>query len=311
MEIDLNFLHEKENSMLDHRPILTEKPVGIAINKDKCQDCNRCLDACPLTQCLGFKTLEEQALRQLCIQCGTCMAICPRQAISIDGLVAPSPIAPLPSSHEVLNLIKQRRSVRAFTSQPVEPEAWEKLLEAVKYSPTGHHVQQIDIMIIQSREVLSKLVQVGMELFKMLSGRINKPVFSSFYKRMLGEHTYSVFSKSSRFYDQQVEMIAQGEDPVLFNAPAIMLFLGPKSELMAKTEADLAAQTVALYAPTLGLATCYSGIVSASFSGMYPAIKKVVKLPAGYVVQNALIVGHPKYKITSIPYRRDRNIYYV
>jgi nitroreductase/Pyruvate/2-oxoacid:ferredoxin oxidoreductase delta subunit len=297
--------------MLDNRSTLTEESVEIMIDKDKCQDCNRCLDACPLTQCLGFKSLEEQALRSLCIRCGTCMAICPRQAISIDGLVEPSPVAPLPSSHEMLNLIKQRRSVRAFTSQPVKPEDWEKLIEAVKYSPTGHHVQHIDIMIIQSREVLGKLVQVGMELFKMLSGRINKPVFSSFYKRMLGEHTFSVFSKSSLFYDQQVEMVAQGEDPVLFNAPAIMLFLGPKSELMAKTEADLAAQTVALYAPTLGLATCYSGIVSASFSGMYPAIKKIVMMPDGYVVHNALIVGHPKYKMASVPFRKDRNIYYV
>jgi nitroreductase/NAD-dependent dihydropyrimidine dehydrogenase PreA subunit len=297
--------------MLDNHSLLTGEPVKIMVNKDKCHECNQCLDACPLTRCLGFKTLEEQALRYLCIQCGACMATCSYEAISIDGLAAMPPIASIPSGDEMLNLIKQRRSIRAFKDRPVKPEDWGKLIEAVKYSPTGHHVQQIDIMIIQSPEVLGKLAQIGMELFKMLSWRINKPIFSSIYKKMLGEHTFSVFSKAALFYKQQVEMVAQGDDPVLFNAPAIMLFLGSKSELMAKTEADLAAQTVALYAPTLGLATCYSGIVSASFSGMYPAIKNVVKIPEGQVVHNALIVGYPKHKSSSIPYRKDRNIYYV
>lgn len=297
--------------MLNDHPISTGQPVTILLDKEKCHDCNLCLEACPLTQCLGFKTLEEPALRSMCIRCCACMAICPHEAITIDGMVASSRVAPIPSNGEMLNLVKQRRSARAFKAQPVKPEDWEQLLEAVQYSPTGHNVQCIDIMIIQSPEVLSKLAQAGMELFRTLSQRIDKPLLSSVYKKMLGPHTYSFFSRASRFYDQQVELVAQGEDPVLFNAPAIMLFLGPKAELMAKTEADLAAQTVALCAPTLGLATCYSGIVSASFSGMYPGIKKIVTIPPGYMVHNALIVGYPKYHASYIPTRKARNVYYV
>ena len=297
--------------MLNNAAISTGDMVNIAISKEKCRKCNQCLDACPLTQCLGFKTLEDTGLRSMCIRCGSCMAICSHEAISVEGLAAASPVAPIPSSDEMLNLIRQRRSIRAFKSQPINPDDWRKLLEAVKYAPTGHNVQWIDIMIIQSPEVLGKLAQAGMEMFRELSQRVNKPILSSIYKRMLGPHTYSVFSKSSYFYQQQVEMVIQGKDPVLFNAPAIMLFLGSKTELMAKTEADLAAQSVALYAPTLGLATCYSGIVSASFSGMYPGIKKIVEIPDGYTVHNALIVGYPKYTLPYVPYRKERNVYYV
>lgn len=297
--------------MLDNHASLKEQPVKITINEEKCHHCNRCLDACPITQCFGFKSLEEQGLRDLCMQCGACVAICPHEAIVIEGLLAASPVASIPSDDEMLNLIRQRRSVRAFDGQPVKPEEWEKLIEAVKYSPTGHNVQYIDVVIIQSPEVLSKFVHVGMELSRTLSERINKLIWSGIYTKMLGKHTFSMFSKTALFYPQQVEMIAQGEDPILFNAPAIMLFIGPKTEFMAKTEADLAAQTVALYAPALGLATCYSGIVSASFSGMYPSIKKIVKIPSGYAVYNALIVGHPQHECSFVPYRKDRNVYYV
>ena len=80
---------------------------------------------------------------------------------------------------------------------------------------------------------------------------------------------------------------------------------------MSKNDSDLAAQTTALLAPALGLGTCYSGIVTAAFNGVYPAIKKVVPIPEGYSVFNALIVGYPKHRFPYISPRKSRNITYI
>jgi len=291
-------------------PITRGMAVQIRIDKSRCTDCKSCLDACPLIRCIGFETLEDRRLRYLCAECGGCMAICPEQAISVGQLTS-TPARPLPGAEQMLSAIKNRRSVRAFTERPVSEESWNTLADAVGYSPTGHHYQSIDLVIVRSREVLSKLSQIGMEMFEKLSRRINRPILSAVYRKMMGPHAYSVFSKSALLYAQQKRLLEKGEDPVLFHAPGLMLFIGPKAEMMSKTEADLAAQTTALLAPALGLGTCYSGIVTACFAGLYPGIGRLIPIPRGYAVHNALLVGYPRRTYVSVPNRKKRNVTYL
>jgi nitroreductase/Pyruvate/2-oxoacid:ferredoxin oxidoreductase delta subunit len=293
------------------KKIMKGNPVSISIDKDKCVNCEQCLNACPLIRCGGFEDLEGEYVRRLCIECRACAASCPEKAITVGESQSLKPVSSIPSDEEMLELIKSRRSIRAFQDEPVKQELLERLAEAVNYSPTGHHSQYIHIMFIRSPAVLKKISGAGMELFKAMAARFNRFPFSAIYKKALGEHTYSVFSKMALFYDKQAKLVEKGMDPVLFNAPCIALFLGPKSEYMAKNDADLAAQTVSLLAPTLGLGTCNSGIVSSAFSGLYPPIKKIVKIPDGLKVYNALIIGYPRYRYSFIPPRKSRTVYYV
>ncbi len=291
--------------------ILKGDPVRITIDKEKCIECHRCLDACPIVRVVGFKSIEDELVGYICLQCGGCMAVCPQGAISIGDLPPATPAGEIPPGDRALNLIKVRRSVRAFKEEKVRQEDWDKLLEAVKYSPVGHNAQYVDVMIVESPEVLQEISRIGMDLSKKTAMFINKPVFRRIFKRMLGKHTFSVFSKIALFYDQQKEAFEQGLDPILFNPPALMIFLAPETEQMGRVEANMAAQTVALYAPALGPGTCYSGIVMVLFSSSNAAIKKVVPVPRGYEVYSALIVGYPKHARRFIPYRRDRNVYRI
>jgi nitroreductase len=150
-----------------------------------------------------------------------------------------------------------------------------------------------------------------MGLAKRFAGLLNRPILRPMFKRMMGEHAYLTFSRAGLFYEQQKEMVEKGDDPILFHAPAVMLFIAPKFESMSQTEADLAAQTVALYAPTLGLGTCYSGILMVAFGGLSRSITKLVQLPQGYQVFNTLIVGYPKSRHRYIPFRKARNVHYL
>jgi nitroreductase len=262
-----------------------------------------------MVRVVGFESIEDELAGYLCLQCGGCMAVCPQGAISVGDLPAATPAGEIPSGDQALDLIKARRSVRDFKDQRVKQEDWDRLLEAVRYSPVGHNAQYVDVMIVESPEVLKEISRIGMDLSKKTAMFINKPIFRRIFKRMLGDHAFSVFSKIALFYDQQKEAFDQGRDPILFNAPALMLFIAPETETMGRAEVDMAAQTVALYAPTLGLGTCYSGITMVLFSNSNAAIKKVVEVPTGYKVYSALIVGYPKHARLFVPYRRERNVY--
>lgn len=56
-----------------------------------------------------------------------------------------------------LQLAKQRHSVRQYTSQKVEPEKLEQILEAAHVAPTGANLQHVRLIPVQTPEGLEKL----------------------------------------------------------------------------------------------------------------------------------------------------------
>lgn len=63
--------------------------------------------------------------------------------------------------NEVLRAIKERRSIRAFRSDPIEPEKLEAILEAARWAPSGRNSQPWRLVVVESpekREELGRLV---------------------------------------------------------------------------------------------------------------------------------------------------------
>ncbi len=63
--------------------------------------------------------------------------------------------------NEVLRAIKERRSIRSFKTDPVEPEKIEAILEAARWAPSGKNTQPWRLVVVQSqekREQLGRLV---------------------------------------------------------------------------------------------------------------------------------------------------------
>ena len=59
-----------------------------------------------------------------------------------------------------LDLCKNRYSVRSFSSQAVEAEKLEKILEAGRLSPTAKNCQSQKIFVLQSKDALSRVQSV-------------------------------------------------------------------------------------------------------------------------------------------------------
>lgn len=63
--------------------------------------------------------------------------------------------------NEVLRAIRERRSVRAFRPDPVEPEKVEAILEAARWAPSGRNTQPWRFVLVESaakRAELARLV---------------------------------------------------------------------------------------------------------------------------------------------------------
>ncbi len=59
--------------------------------------------------------------------------------------------------NEVLRAIKERRSIRSFKTDPVEPEMIEAILEAARWAPSGKNTQPWRLVVVESREKREQL----------------------------------------------------------------------------------------------------------------------------------------------------------
>ena len=58
---------------------------------------------------------------------------------------------------ETLEAIRTRRSVRRFSSQPVEPEKLQAVLEAVQQAPSWSNLQCWSLVVVEDQEVRDKI----------------------------------------------------------------------------------------------------------------------------------------------------------
>ena len=60
-------------------------------------------------------------------------------------------------NNEVLQNIRTRRSCRAYTAQPVEPEKLKAILEAGTWAASGHGWQAAKIVVLQDAAEIAEL----------------------------------------------------------------------------------------------------------------------------------------------------------
>jgi nitroreductase len=179
----------------------------------------------------------------------------------------------------VLDIIKSRRSIRAYKSQPVEKEKMDQLLEAAIWAPSSHNSQPWHFTVIKNDGL-------GKEL---------------------NEATKEVLLRSDKEVLQKL-----GKRPDLFyGAPIIVVVSGLKGMRSAIIDCSAAVQNMLLVAEDLGLATCWNGLVTNLFMETpdHPVIN-ALNLPEAYEPFYAVAVGYPERK-QEPPYRKGSPIVYL
>ena len=246
----------------------------IIIDNDKCIGCGLCVNDCPNGH-LYLENKKAKATETGCIECGHCFAICPMNAVKIDGYdCADEPVTPMSEfdSDKLLSAMKSRRSIRHFTAQPVEDEKLQKILEAGRYSPTGSNAQNVAFTILGSKQ--SEAEALCVKLFRK-GKKLGSP-FVDFLKRI------------------------EISDDFFFKGALTVIVVSGKSDI----NAGLASSYMELMAYNLGLGVLYSGffVICTKLSGR---LKKMLQLPKGHKVVSCLVIGCPDVKYQRIAPRKE------
>ena len=91
-------------------------------------------------------------------------------------------------------------------------------------------------------------------------------------------------------------------DRILRKAPHIIVAHAPADLAASPVSTMLSLEYVELYAPALGLGTCWAGFAQACHRE-FPAFSQFLKIPARRTITGILMVGYPKYKYHRLPAR--------
>ena len=158
----------------------------------------------------------------------------------------------------VLEAIRERRSVRRFTEDPVSSEDLAKVLEAARWAPSWVNVQPWKIVVVKEAGTKEALAEALLPKNPAAKGILQAPVVLV----LIGER-----GKSGLYGDS---FSTDKGDWYMFD-------LG------------IAAQNIALAAHALGLGTVHVGALDHKKAGT------ILEVPEGFEVVEILPLGHPTF----------------
>jgi nitroreductase/NAD-dependent dihydropyrimidine dehydrogenase PreA subunit len=271
----------------------------LKIDLSTCTKCGNCVRVCP-----GYViTLEENGAvdkyPENCIDCGHCVATCPVNAIE-HGRMDPADFPAIENpgiTFDAFNhLARNRRSTRRYKKEPVKVADIGKILESVRYAPTGQNAQELEYLVINDPDRITLIREAMAKQFKMLHSLV-KGLYG-FVVLALGKKE-AARSRSSLaiVMKRWAEGKDAGEDPFLRTAPTLLIIHSKQKTFMAQTDAGIAGYHVMLACEALGIGTVWNGFHQ-TFCGLQGSMRKVSLVPKGHKVLASICMGYPaiKYK---------------
>lgn len=262
----------------------------LTVDAEKCMICGVCEEVCPANYILMNDEGPQEAEGGRCIACGHCVAACPSEALdnSLTPLAAQTPVRKdlQWDAEGARQFLRSRRSVRVYRQEPVKREELTELLDVARYAPTASNTQGITFQVISGPERLNRIWQAVIAWME--------------------EQVEASGGRGFSYLKLHIAAARRGKDTILRGAPHLILALAPAkmTQHTGRSNAEFVLAYAELYAPSLGLGTCWGGFVQhCAFSGYEPLLREL-EVPEGRNLAGAIMAGYPKYRYSRLV---DRN----
>ncbi len=286
----------------------------IGIDQYKCIKCLNCINHCP-AGCYsnstdiktGIKTIEFQDVNGWCILCGHCISICPVNAIKYENPESPIEFenvyrpSLIVNYEKLVKIIRARRSIRHFKNKQVSNKDIEAILEAMRYAPTSHNMQQVYYIVITEPEKIEMLKREAIRLIKFYRKIIK---YSFLFKLFLPKNIKEILLDPSikAGMDDMIKKFEEGEDVIFHSAPAIIITYAPNMGPTTCLDSAIALTHGMLAAQACNLGTCWIGFSHEALR-KYKDNNKWLNIPKNMEVTGVLILGHPEGQYLRVPPR--------
>jgi nitroreductase len=186
---------------------------------------------------------------------------------------------------DFFDVLKTRRTVRSFTSEPVSAEDLQELIDLAVLAPTGMNAQPWSFTVVTAPETLRKLDAIVLETIR--SPQVQQILKNEGVNEAINDPSYTSF----------------------YHAPALIVISGAKNAPAGKIDCQLAAENLFLAAHAKGLGTCYMGFLT--MAAQNPAARELLRIPDGHEMMAATLVGHPAGQADGPPKRNPPRVEWI
>ncbi len=261
--------------------------MRISLDKDRCIKCGICIrrmDGFCIKSNEGFPEFNDR----VCNTCQKCVAICPSQAIMVNGKY-PERIANLKeiNSDDIFSILERRRSIKKFQKKEIPKEVLEKILSVAKFAPNQN--KNISIVVIKDAELIKTIDEYAVEFVK------------KFYKLLFGLKIFtkfiSIFYKDIYVIKEKMEY--RNFESVLYeNTQIIIIATGNKHAPVTESSSHYLLANLMIMAEALGVGSCLMDSVLLTLKTNRELRKR---LDINEDVLCAMVLGYSDENIVNIP----------
>lgn len=272
----------------------------LEIDESKCKKDGFCVGECPATiirlaEGNGYPDMIPGG-ENMCLVCGHCVAVCPHGALSHKRI----PIEDSPTikkelrinEEQAVQFLRSRRSIRFYQDKPVEREKIQRLIEVARYAPTGGNSQFVEWLVLTDKSKINKIAGLTVDWFRQLLKDDPHVAAANPYLPLL------------------VTAWDAGYDSVLRDAPVLVVASAPREAMNGLVDVTLALSYLDLLAPTMGLGTCWAGLLQGALLSS-PSLKNALGIPKQHTHHYAMMLGYPKVKYYRLPERKPPKITFM
>lgn len=268
----------------------------LKIDANKCKRDGICVRECPtLIIRMPEGGYPETIPGGVCLDCGHCVAVCPHGALGHERI----PVEKCPvileelkiNEAQALQFLRSRRSIRRFLAKQVETEKIRKVIEGARYAPTGGNSQTVEWRVLTEKSKIKEIAALTVEWLRQV---VRDPKVAA----------------ASPYLPMVVAEWDAGHDSVLRDAPALVVASAPREAMNGMVDLTIALTYFDLFAPALGLGTCWAGILQGAMLAS-PDIKQALGIPASHPHHYPLMLGYPDADYYRVPERREPKIVFV
>lgn len=263
--------------------------LKLSIDEELCTACKLCSQVCIRDNIV----VEEFAVEvgSNCFECGHCMAVCKVGAISLKSYEAHKDRIVDYDSREIpvgyddlLQFLKQRRSIRWFKNKKIDKETFDKLFEGAYYSPSAQNSQDVEFVVLD--EKLDEFMELVYDIIKVQEDE---------------------FFRIREFGDYLNDNSIKEFHPLLWQGNQLILTFSTD-----KTSAVIANTRLELLAYSLGLGGFYSlFILKADEIDHERLMEFFPDIDVKKHMYSSFVIGYPKVKFRRTIPHRDIKVNYI
>ena len=188
-----------------------------------------------------------------------------------------------------LELVRNRRSIRRFKSDPIPDEAIDKIIEAARWAPSGYNSQPWEFVVIKDKKLKDNV-------FDIIARR--RPAGGSGFANTEDYRESWMRQKSHPWLDPEMEyqnapvfILLYGDTRTLPGLPMVVRFDRAMQQSIYNSSLASAFLYMHLAATALGLASQWVSLVTSPNNHL--RLKGLLNIPAGVEVYDMMALGYP------------------